>query len=736
MAGKKSLPAPSTGNNQELYLESIAQSAAATSAWTHNLAELTDVHKKRTDAVASAIVESQEGKPSLRSIDRLIREGNTFDKKRAKQEDKEINRPKGFLGRLAQEAATGFSFAVDKATEKVSQINKAITHDTASGAEQVKKGWNELFNGLGELGPMVSMLKTTFHKIRGVVDIMVGSIRFVFDKLGSVVGGIWSGIKGVGNFTKRMFGWSNGEGVNGIDDDEEVSDKPEDSSAPGEALKEGEIYSDGRPVGPTNPLSVDVVDREELNRYEAALKKMEENREEEDIGDDKTQEEQTKELKKLNSKKKFSILGLLNGINLRMIAIGAAIALIAWLIYRWWSNPDDRSGFEFQSSVGGTTSGMGRYFKNVEDIRLRANQGLDASGKPLAKIEWDSGRYGAQNKPSNWDTLTRDQQRAAAEIAEELYQDELKTKNIKNTIKKTFSPKNIGRSLNVLSYGLVGQELWDDHWARMNDWQKIEYMYEHQIPFHRHDKRGFRIGEPHPMTEEEFAYLEAEKAAIRDGDWAGIGAGWGVAGAYMGRQMVKRWASPKALATKTTPWTAAASTGWNVLGTIKDAGVATLYGIGADTLADTIVHSASYGMRVNADTMPQWMKDADFSNLSAQQGNLITDMVRGVVQWGDFLGFDASTNVPIVGSSNRPMYDNIHASMWENIIQPHLEAQGLLDAWNELSIEDRNELYPELINSVIEANSPSEGGKIIEVFNNDVFQDSEAQQSQMELATP
>ncbi len=76
---------------QRKFLESIAQSVAATTTWTHNLAELTGAHKKKTDAVTAAVQESKEGKPSLRSIDKLIREGNTFDKKRAKQEDKEVN---------------------------------------------------------------------------------------------------------------------------------------------------------------------------------------------------------------------------------------------------------------------------------------------------------------------------------------------------------------------------------------------------------------------------------------------------------------------------------------------------------------------------------------------------------------------------------------------------------------------------------------------------------------------
>tara|TARA_X000000368_G_C23032212_1_gene713064 strand:+ start:86 stop:2182 length:2097 start_codon:yes stop_codon:yes gene_type:complete len=68
-------------------------------------------------------------------------------------------------------------------------FNKAhsfITHDMDSGVSQVKKGWEKLTDGLGEFGPIINVIKTTLGKFRAALDVVVGSIRSIFDVFGKV----------------------------------------------------------------------------------------------------------------------------------------------------------------------------------------------------------------------------------------------------------------------------------------------------------------------------------------------------------------------------------------------------------------------------------------------------------------------------------------------------------------------------------------------------------------------
>ena len=64
----------------------------------------------------------------------------------------------------------------------------ALTHDTETGQEQVRKGLNQLFDGLGALGPAVNMMRTLFTKLRGGFDVIAGSVR----RLGGVVGSVFN----------------------------------------------------------------------------------------------------------------------------------------------------------------------------------------------------------------------------------------------------------------------------------------------------------------------------------------------------------------------------------------------------------------------------------------------------------------------------------------------------------------------------------------------------------------
>ena len=83
-------------------------------------------------------------------------------------------------------------------------FNKAhsfLTHDMDTGVGQVKKGWEKLTDGLGEFGPIVNTIKTTLGKFRAALDIVVGSVRSVFDafgKVGSFFTNTWKRFTGTG----------------------------------------------------------------------------------------------------------------------------------------------------------------------------------------------------------------------------------------------------------------------------------------------------------------------------------------------------------------------------------------------------------------------------------------------------------------------------------------------------------------------------------------------------------
>ena len=54
-----------------------------------------------------------------------------------------------------------------------------MTHGTKTGMAQFNKGISELTNGLGELGPAVTMVQTAFNKVRAVFDLFIGTFRFL-----------------------------------------------------------------------------------------------------------------------------------------------------------------------------------------------------------------------------------------------------------------------------------------------------------------------------------------------------------------------------------------------------------------------------------------------------------------------------------------------------------------------------------------------------------------------------
>ena len=78
--------------------------------------------------------------------------------------------------------------------DSFSKAHSFITHDMDTGVGQVKKGWEKLTDGLGEFGPIINTIKTTMGKFRAALDIVVGSVRSVFDAFGKG-GSFFSGIK-------------------------------------------------------------------------------------------------------------------------------------------------------------------------------------------------------------------------------------------------------------------------------------------------------------------------------------------------------------------------------------------------------------------------------------------------------------------------------------------------------------------------------------------------------------
>ena len=87
-----------------------------------------------------------------------------------------------------------FQQVQEKIGEKTSELfvsglqktTDALTHGTKTGMSQFNKGISELTNGLGELGPAVTMVQTAFNKVRAVFDLFIGTFRFLTELLWNV----------------------------------------------------------------------------------------------------------------------------------------------------------------------------------------------------------------------------------------------------------------------------------------------------------------------------------------------------------------------------------------------------------------------------------------------------------------------------------------------------------------------------------------------------------------------
>ena len=94
--------------------------------------------------------------------------------------------------------AKGLMPPLEKLNDAMNYGVGQITHGTATGVEQFNKGWAKMTDGLGELGPIINIIKTTVGKLRGAFDLVFGAIRTVYDFSKGTVEFFAKGISKVG----------------------------------------------------------------------------------------------------------------------------------------------------------------------------------------------------------------------------------------------------------------------------------------------------------------------------------------------------------------------------------------------------------------------------------------------------------------------------------------------------------------------------------------------------------
>ena len=115
-------------------------------------------------------------------------------------------------------------------------LGKAVMHDTETGSEQMKKGFEKLTNGLGEFGPIINGIKTAFGTVRAVADVFVGAVR-----------NLGGGIKNTINFGKNVVGLVKGEGWGVANKEKDMAEAAGDAAEAGGAL--ATIGEDGSFIG-------------------------------------------------------------------------------------------------------------------------------------------------------------------------------------------------------------------------------------------------------------------------------------------------------------------------------------------------------------------------------------------------------------------------------------------------------------------------------------------------------
>ncbi len=133
-----------------------------------------------------------DDKTGLSGVNAKLTQGGPISKALMVQAEQEKVERKA---RLEQAQETNLTFNEGGRFEKVQQkigektselfvsglqkTTDALTHGTKTGMAQFNKGISELTNGLGELGPAVTMVQTAFNKVRAVFDLFIGTFRFL-----------------------------------------------------------------------------------------------------------------------------------------------------------------------------------------------------------------------------------------------------------------------------------------------------------------------------------------------------------------------------------------------------------------------------------------------------------------------------------------------------------------------------------------------------------------------------
>jgi len=157
----------------------------------------------------------------------------SFDE--ARESFVEAASPKAFAKMVAMGALSG-------AGKGYTHVAKALTHDTKTGREQMQKGFEHLTNGLGELGPIINVMKTTFHTVRSVGDVLVGSVRATVD-----------GLKSAWKFGSNVKGFLQGKGWG---QEDKAKDMAEAAGAVVEQYSPEEHDSKGLGSSPDKPMWV------------------------------------------------------------------------------------------------------------------------------------------------------------------------------------------------------------------------------------------------------------------------------------------------------------------------------------------------------------------------------------------------------------------------------------------------------------------------------------------------
>ena len=196
------LPSPTQGMSTEAQLLGDLIEQSKKQGVYQEVQLKTDQYSQKPGGVAFKRSEKTSKKPlekiqaddktGLSGVNAKLTQGGPISKALMVQAEQEkIDRKT----RLEQAQETNLTFNEGGRFEKVQQkigektselfvsglqkTTDALTHGTNTGMAQFNKGISELTNGLGELGPAVTMVQTAFNKVRAVLDLFIGTFRFL-----------------------------------------------------------------------------------------------------------------------------------------------------------------------------------------------------------------------------------------------------------------------------------------------------------------------------------------------------------------------------------------------------------------------------------------------------------------------------------------------------------------------------------------------------------------------------